>query len=464
MTSTVTLSVPTTRLEKSQHVFRSTEFADGCLPVENPTKSLWIDSPNANPLAKEGSTGFLPTTADICIIGSGITGVSVAYHLATRSIEKKLPKVVILEARDFCSGATGRNGGHLTPNPFINFSNTKARYGQQEALKALDLESHTAKATLDFISSQNIADEVDLVAGGHITMFVTGEEFLHAKEDYDAVRAAGVDLPNVEWLSKEEMLSIYGVPFPGARYGGHNLWLLKLVTHLYNFAKAKLSLSVHTFNTTRGSISCSYIVHATNAYASHLLPHLRGPSGIVPTRGQVVTVRASVPVEKFRGRPSWDANDGFEYWFPRPVTSTHEHPLVVLGGGREVESRFEHGEIDDSRCNEVVGKILREFLPGLFPGKFEARKQPEMEWTGIMGFTESMDPFVGPVDGYDVSSIEHSNYKGQFIAAGYSGHGMPRAYACAEVVASMIIADLQGERWTAPNWLPHHYLTSSLVD
>ncbi|KAE9401989.1 FAD dependent oxidoreductase [Gymnopus androsaceus JB14] len=456
-----------------------------------PRNHFWLDStPNANPLAKEGSTGPLSTEeADVCIIGSGITGVSVAYHLANavdRAKQEPL-KVVILEARDFCSGATGRNGGHLTPIAFIDFGDLQARYGQQEALKALELEKHTANDVLEFISSQNIADAVDLVAGGHVTMFATDGEYSRAKDDYEAAKAAGVDLEGVEWLSVEEMRSTYGVTLPGARYKGHNLWPLKLVTYIYNYAKSqteKVSLSLHTstpvtrvsrnepigttssrrwkVDTPRGSISCSYVVHATNAYASHLIPHLRGPSGIIPTRGQVVAIRAAVSVEELGGKVSWDGNDGFEYWFPRPVLASsdleqqQQYPLIILGGGREVESRFELYETDDSKCNEAVGKVLKGFSSGLYSGKFEVGREPEMEWTGIMGFTKSKDPLVGPLGGYDV---EGSEYEGQFIAAGYSGHGMPRAYACAEVVASMISADLRGETWNPPKWFPQHLLT-----
>jgi hypothetical protein len=76
------------------------------LPVPNPTRSFWIDTPDANPLAKEGSDGPLTEDADVCIIGSGITGVSAAYHLsnsiaATNNINTSI-KAVILEARDFC--------------------------------------------------------------------------------------------------------------------------------------------------------------------------------------------------------------------------------------------------------------------------------------------------------------------------------------------------------------------------
>lgn len=102
----------------------------------------------------------------------------------------------------------GRNGGHLTPIAFIDFGDLQARYGQQEALKALELEKHTANDVLEFISSQNIADAVDLVAGGHVTMFATDGEYSRAKDDYEAAKAAGVDLEGVEWLSVEEMRSV----------------------------------------------------------------------------------------------------------------------------------------------------------------------------------------------------------------------------------------------------------------
>ena len=72
------------------------------LPVPTPTPSFWINSPHANPFAKEGSTGELTNDADVCIIGSGITGVSVAYHISNAIQKRGACKVVILEARDFC--------------------------------------------------------------------------------------------------------------------------------------------------------------------------------------------------------------------------------------------------------------------------------------------------------------------------------------------------------------------------
>ena len=124
------------------------------------------------------------------------------------------------------------------------------------------------------------------------------------------------------------------------------------------------------------------MIHATNAYASHLLPHLTGPHGIVPTRGQIIAIRANTTAEEL-SNSGWTGNEGFEYWFPRPlkVEDKDQHPLVILGGGREnSKDRFEIDETDDSVVNEDVGKALRGFLPGVFPGKFAEGREPEMEW------------------------------------------------------------------------------------
>ena len=42
-----------------------------------------------------------------------------------------------------------------------------------------------------------------------------------------------------------------------------------------------------------------------------------------------------------------------------------------------------------------------------------------------MGYTRNRDPFVGPVVDSTQSNID---YAGQFVSAGYTGHGMPRAF------------------------------------
>lgn len=74
------------------------------LPNPHPTKSYWQDPPAW--LADYQSSPMLPE-ADYVVVGSGISGASIAYKLLSRHPEAR---VVMLEARQFCSGATGRNG------------------------------------------------------------------------------------------------------------------------------------------------------------------------------------------------------------------------------------------------------------------------------------------------------------------------------------------------------------------
>ena len=79
--------------------------AEPGLPLENPTRSFWMFP--ASPISRHCSD--LPQYVDVVIVGSGITGTSVAKTLLDHAhAEGKRPVVLMLEARDACSGATGR--------------------------------------------------------------------------------------------------------------------------------------------------------------------------------------------------------------------------------------------------------------------------------------------------------------------------------------------------------------------
>ncbi len=87
------------------------------LPRPNPTESYWQD-PSDLDVADLRSTPDLPPTADTVIIGSGITGAAVAWNIlkdrdpGPRGLDGVAanPSILMLEARQACSGATGRNG------------------------------------------------------------------------------------------------------------------------------------------------------------------------------------------------------------------------------------------------------------------------------------------------------------------------------------------------------------------
>ena len=59
------------------------------------------------PATLEGTTGPVPASAEIVIVGGGVIGLSIAYHLAKRG----LTDVVVVERGYLAEGASGRNGG-----------------------------------------------------------------------------------------------------------------------------------------------------------------------------------------------------------------------------------------------------------------------------------------------------------------------------------------------------------------
>ena len=85
------------------------------LPRDHPTTSYWQDPPDE--IADLRTTPELPSQADIVIVGSGVSGATTAYNLL--SADPNL-KIVLLEARQAASGASGRNGrchGRVTGFP-----------------------------------------------------------------------------------------------------------------------------------------------------------------------------------------------------------------------------------------------------------------------------------------------------------------------------------------------------------
>jgi hypothetical protein len=69
------------------------KMGGGIFPVPHPTKDL-------------------PQECDILIIGAGLADVGIAYYLLDENSNP--PDIVMLEAREVCSGGTGRNS---TPSP-----------------------------------------------------------------------------------------------------------------------------------------------------------------------------------------------------------------------------------------------------------------------------------------------------------------------------------------------------------
>ena len=83
-------------------------ITSGPFPGPNPTLPFWRTEPHE--LDDHRTIAELPADCDVLIIGAGYAGVTTAYHLLDNNASP--PSIIILEARQACSGATGRNGDY----------------------------------------------------------------------------------------------------------------------------------------------------------------------------------------------------------------------------------------------------------------------------------------------------------------------------------------------------------------
>jgi glycine/D-amino acid oxidase-like deaminating enzyme len=184
--------------------------------------------------------------------------------------------------------------------------------------------------------------------------------------------------------------------------------------------------------TARGIILAKKVVLATNAYTSHLLPNFADL--IVPCRGQMSALipPASLSTEDNRLKTSFGfLGDGMDDYLVQRPTARGGH--LMFGGGRNMGGRT-IGVTDDSVVEEDTSQYLRRrLIDALALPKEESGKgglEASHIWTGIMGFSRDDKPWVGRVPG---------EKDGIYMAAGFTGHGMPNTWLCGKAVARMVL-------------------------
>jgi hypothetical protein len=105
------------------------------IPSLPTTRSYWQETISESARLLHASTATLPEHADVVIIGSGLTGTLIARVLLEHPNASDL-KIVIVEARDVCAGATSRNGGHIKCDPHLIYHKHKLAHGREFAEKA----------------------------------------------------------------------------------------------------------------------------------------------------------------------------------------------------------------------------------------------------------------------------------------------------------------------------------------
>ncbi|KAH9476985.1 hypothetical protein JR316_0010901 [Psilocybe cubensis] len=264
-----------------------------------------------SPIAHHGRDTELPQYADIVIIGSGITGASIAKALLECSNTRSTPlSVVMVEARDACSGATGRNGGHASPIIYNEYFRLKKAHGATVALQILRFRLAHITALIEVAKAEGLSADSQARLVDNFDAFLQPEFFEKATDELKAfLKEVPSDIGErfgiVEDRDAIEELqlatSIVGLIIkPGASIHPYRLVTGILSKLLDNFSNFQLHTrtpctgimtenGTYVIATPKGDIKARHVVHATNAWSSHLLPGLR--EKIVPWKAHMSSQR-----------------------------------------------------------------------------------------------------------------------------------------------------------------------------
>src|SRR5438309_856376 len=371
-------------------------------------------------------------TADVVIIGSGIVGSSVAYHLA----QAGCTNVLVLEREAHQGkGSTGKSMGGV-----------RAQF-------STPVNIQMSKYSIDFFSKfdEVVGHPADYRAHGYLFCATNENHLAYLKANRERQHALGVT--NVEWVSREDILKmvpqlrvddIVGgtfCPTDGfvdphsvmmgfmlkARERGVRLWLDTQVTGIEIESRSEAAnlecggltpLSARRITgvvTSRGHVSTRTVVNAAGPWAAAVAKMAQIALPVEPLRRQLV------PTEPFDGLPKRfpmviDMSTGFHF--------RREGKGILLAWNDPDETPGFKTDFDSSFIEKILTRAASRV-----PVLAEAEVNPRRAWAGLYEMTPDHHAIIGPAP----------NVQGLYFVNGFSGHGVMHSPASGRVAADIIL-------------------------
>jgi sarcosine oxidase subunit beta len=375
-------------------------------------------------------------TADVVIIGSGIVGSSVAYHLA----EQGCTNVLVIEREAHQGkGSTGKSMGGV-----------RAQF-------ATPVNIQMSRYSIDFFArfDEVIGHPADYRAHGYLFCATNERHLEYLKANRERQLALGVK--NVELVSRDEIAKfvpqlrvddIVGgtfCPTDGfvdphsvmmgfmlkAREHGARLWLDTEVTGIKVERSSHLESTlappsrgteppsiqrrVAGVMTSRGLVSTHIVVNAAGPWAAEVARLAGADLPVEPLRRQLV------PTEPFDGLPQRfpmviDMSTGFHF--------RREGKGILLAWNDPEETPGFKTDFDSG----FVEKILTRAASRV-PRLAEAEVNPRRAWAGLYEMTPDHHAIIGPAP--DVAGL--------YFVNGFSGHGVMHSPASGRITADLIL-------------------------
>lgn len=354
---------------------------------------------------------------EVAVIGAGITGALVAWHLAEAGI-----KTVVLDRREVAHGSTAGSTSLLQYEIDVPLFKLTRRLGPARAHRAYQ---HCLDAVHDL---GRLVKKLQLDCGfAYKSSLLLASERSHVgrlRREYEARQAAGF---KIDWWSRGDLAKRSSLPQPAAIVSSPKDAAqvdAYALTHGLLTAAVRRGAQVHDRTgvirqrhhsrgiellTNRGArVRAKWLVVASGYEAGPFLPEE------VTTLHSTYAV-ASEPVDEFRGWPAgqpviWETADPYIY------LRTTDDRRIIMGG---YDEPFRDPGRRDRLLAAKAGTLVRRFRQ-LFPHiPFELATA----WAGTFGKTKDGLPFIG----------EHPKIPRTWFALGYGGNGITYSLIAAQL-------------------------------
>ncbi|MDA4848249.1 NAD(P)/FAD-dependent oxidoreductase [Hoeflea poritis] len=355
--------------------------------------------------------------ADVAVIGGGLAGLTIARELCERGLS-----VVLLEASRIGWGASGRNGGFVSPGYAQGTAAIERCVGRHKASRLHALSVDGMNYVEETIAK---AGREDIIAGRgwlHLIRHKRTDalrQWQQAMSDRYGATLEFVDRPALQALLDTQKYHA-GVIDPGC-FHIDPLAYCELLLELCRAGGVRVheetrvsgvSRSGQTYHvkSSDGSVRAKSVVVATSAYG--------GPVGaiersVLPVATYVVVSRPDSRIGeaiRYRGCITDQRRAGDYY---RIVED--EAGQRLLWGGRITTRRSQPAQLS---------RLMRGDIAGVYPqlGDIEI----EYTWSGLMGYARHKMPIVGEIR------------PGLFAATAFGGHGLNTTAAAGLAIADAI--------------------------
>lgn len=353
-------------------------------------------------------------TADVVIVGAGVTGLTAAYLLA------KAGKRVVLLERGRCAGTdTGHTSAHLTMVTDVSLTDLVSRFGRDHAQAIWDAGLAGIAQIDEIVRTHEIAADFEWVDGYlHAPFDATGQD---ATKNLQAEAALASELGfDAEFVDTVPVIETQGVRFAGQARVHPRKYLaavartfVELGGRIYEHSEAgEFSDNPRAVTANGHCVACDDIVIATH----NPLVGLRGFAGATLFQTKLALFTSYVIAGRVaRGVVPdalwWDTSLPYHYLRVDPHP---DYDLVIFGG----EDHKTGQEGDTLACYRRLETRLASMLPGV---------DVTHRWSGQV--IESPDglPYIG------------ESAARQYSATAYAGNGLTFGTLAAMMMSDAIL-------------------------